>query len=138
MVILDGKTVSQNIYHDIAHRFGQEKMLRGNTSPRLEIIMIGDSFASRKYVEFKKQAGVNLGFEINVNNLDAGVSTQEVVQMISKFNEDEKVNGIMVQLPIPDTLDETLILDTIKPEKDVDGLTSINLGRLFSRKITFL
>lgn len=134
MIILDGKQIAQKIYDDIAKEFSTLKIEHNKSVPRLEIIMVGDSFASRKYVEYKKLAGENLGFEINVNLLDATVTDPVLTELINKFNRDPKVNGIMVQLPIPDTLDETLILDTILPQKDVDGLTSMNLGRLFQQK----
>ena len=130
MKILDGKHTSQKILDDISSKV-ERIALDGKRVPRLDLILIGDNFASVKYVQIKKKKAKELGIECQIHRLEENPTTEEVVNIVKTLNAFDKVDGFMVQLPLPDHIDTNIVLESINPRKDVDGLTSVNLGRLF-------
>ena len=133
MVLIDGKTVAQALKDRIA----SEVRERGYT-PGLAVIIVGDDPASRVYVNNKKKACAYCGFYSEEYALPASASQQELIALIEKLNADERIDGILCQLPLPDGIDEEAVLMTISPEKDVDGFHPMNMGALLVGKDGFL
>ena len=122
--ILDGKACSEQTLEFI------NANLRDNDPPTLVIISVGDDPASKVYVRNKMRAAEKVGIKVNHMPFTEYADTPFIIDIIKQFNEDEDVDGIMVQLPLPSYLDERAIIDAIDPAKDVDGLTYMNMGML--------
>lgn len=125
MKILDGKEVKLKILEDL-----KQKLLNLNEKLGLVVIQIGNDPASDVYVRQKKKMAEDLGYNFNHINLEDNVSEKEMLSIIDKLNNDDMVDGILVQMPIPSTLNVKRIQNAILPYKDVDGLTDINIGKL--------
>lgn len=106
--------------------------------PKLVIIQVGDNSASNVYVGQKEKAGVKAGIEVKHIKLSEEISEEELIQIVSQCNTDNSVDGIIVQLPLPSHIDEDIIINSIDPKKDVDGLTSVNFGNLADGKDCFV
>ena len=134
-MILDGKVVAADLKQRIKDDI-DEAVANGGRRPRLVIISVGEDPASKVYVRNKMKAAEETGIIANhfpMGVLDDGSpSTEYVKGIIAKLNADDEIDGIMVQLPLPDYLDERDIIDAIDPTKDIDGLTTTNIGRLRS------
>ena len=130
MKILDGKRTAQKILDEISSKV-ERIALDEKRVPRLDLILVGDDFASVKYVQIKEQKARELGIECQTHHLEQDSTTEEVVNLVKTLNAFGDVDGFMVQLPLPDHIDTNAVLESIEPRKDVDGLTSVNLGRLF-------
>ena len=126
MTILDGKQTALKISERI-----KEEVLEYNRTPRLDILLVGNDFGSQKYVEMKLKKAQELGIQCNVHSFDENTTQEELIKLIQELNQDSNVNGVMVQLPLPKHINESNILEKISPSKDIDGLTSVNLGKLF-------
>ena len=129
MELIDGKKVSAAIRQDLAQDVS-ELVSEGKT-PGLAVIIVGDNPASRIYVNNKKKACEEVGIESYEYAMPAETTTDELLGVINFLNGDSAVNGILCQLPLPDHIDESAVLDAILPEKDVDGFHPVNCGRLF-------
>ena len=132
MKILDGKSVSQKMFDDISKQIEKLRM-EGKRAPRLDLILVGDDFGSIKYVKMKEKTARELGITCQTHHLDRKISTQEVVNLVRALNTFQYTDAFMVQLPLPEHIDTNLVLESIDPAKDVDGLTAVNLGRLFQK-----
>ncbi|MCZ0704094.1 methylenetetrahydrofolate dehydrogenase (NADP+)/methenyltetrahydrofolate cyclohydrolase [Natronobacillus azotifigens] len=106
--------------------------------PKLTVILVGDDPASKSYVSGKQKASDFVGMTSDLILLPESTSEDELVQMITKLNNDETVNGILVQLPLPDQINEQKIIEAIDPNKDVDGFHPINIGKMLTNQETFL
>ncbi len=126
-MILDGKKTSEWIVKKVA-----EEVSKLSDPITLAIILVGKNPASQVYVRNKGRACNEAGIGVKDYFLDENATQKEVLQLIVECNRDPAINGILVQLPLPSHLDQDLIINTIDPKKDVDGLTIINQGRLFS------
>lgn len=124
-MILDGKKV-----RDIISLKIKDELDKINAKPKLVIIQVGDEERSTIYVRQKKIFGEKLGFEVEHISLDKDIKEEELISRIEVLNSEETVNGIIVQLPLPKNFDVYKIVDSIKPEKDVDGLNSVNIAKL--------
>jgi methylenetetrahydrofolate dehydrogenase (NADP+)/methenyltetrahydrofolate cyclohydrolase len=127
--LLDGKTLASQIQADLATHI-QALTAQGHRPPGLAVIMVGDNPASAAYVRNKERACSRVGMVSYGQHLPATVAQSEVAALIQQLNADPLVDGILVQLPLPDHLDAVALLLAIDPDKDVDGLHPINLGRL--------
>ncbi|MEY2977397.1 MAG: bifunctional methylenetetrahydrofolate dehydrogenase/methenyltetrahydrofolate cyclohydrolase FolD [Prochlorotrichaceae cyanobacterium] len=127
--ILDGKALSLQIQETLKAKVFHLTQ-QGNRSPGLAVIMIGDNPASAVYVRNKERASTTVGIISTVHHLPETVSQLEVSELIEQLNRDDAIDGILLQLPIPDRLDPVSLLYQIHPDKDVDGLHPLNLGRL--------
>ncbi len=127
--LLDGKTLASQIQADLATTI-QALTAQGHRPPGLAVIMVGDNPASAAYVRNKERACSRVGMVSYGQHLPATVAQSEVAALIQQLNADHLVDGILVQLPLPDHLDAVALLLAIDPDKDVDGLHPINLGRL--------
>ena len=130
MQILDGKKVSEEIY---SHLQGKVAALKEkNIYPRLALILIGENPASLSYVKQKRKVSEQIGIQTDFYHFDSsGVTTEKLLQEIQKLNKDQKIHGILVQLPLPKAVDTATVIKSIHPEKDVDGFTARNLGNMF-------
>ena len=132
--LLDGKALANKIYQELSQTIIQLQSYIGRV-PGLAVLMLGDNPASAAYVAGKEMACAKVGIASFSKHLPTGTSHEEVIELIKKLNQDENVDGILVQLPLPDHLDPAAILHYITPEKDVDGLHSLNLGKLMRREL---
>lgn len=130
MILLDGKILSQKILKNLKIQIDESKVLDFRV-PRLDILIVGDDFASQKYVNMKEKRAMEVGIKVVVHKFDSDVSEKEILELIEKLNIDNRIDGLMVQLPLPQNFNLENILESINPRKDVDGLTSSNLGKLF-------
>jgi methylenetetrahydrofolate dehydrogenase (NADP+) / methenyltetrahydrofolate cyclohydrolase len=135
MKILDGKKTSEKILDRISSEVENISM-SGERPPRLDIILVGDDYGSIKYVEMKERRARELGISCQTHHLEKDIGTEEVLNLVKTLNAFNEVDGFLVQLPLPDHIDTNLVLDSIDPKKDVDGLTSVNLGKLFKKDST--
>jgi methylenetetrahydrofolate dehydrogenase (NADP+)/methenyltetrahydrofolate cyclohydrolase len=132
MELLNGKLLSQNILDDISQEVADIKR-KGGKTPRLDMILVGDNFGSIKYVQMKEKAARDIGIESVIHRMDNSVNTLDIVNLIDSLDKDLNVDGYMVQLPLPENINTNLVLDAIDPRKDVDGLSPVNLGKLFQK-----
>lgn len=123
--IIDGKKLAEKVRKDL-----KEEVKTLKNSPKLGVIMVGENPASKLYVSKKKEACNEAGIECKVFDLPEQTSQEKLESLIEKLNDDEEFNGIMVQLPLPENINESKVLEKINPEKDVDGLTSASLGKV--------
>ena len=127
--IIDGKAIALKLREKVAAEVA-EMEAQGLPKPGLATVIVGDSPASQVYVRMKQKACAKAGIESFGFTLPENASQSEVEWLVAELNADERVNGILVQLPLPSGLDEEKVLNTISIEKDVDGFHPINLGRL--------
>lgn len=130
MEILNGKELAKKIRTELKEEVLNLKEKLGKV-PGLAIILVGDNPASRIYVNSKIKGCQEIGIESFEYCLDANITEKELLEVIEKLNNDDKVNGILVQLPLPAHIDEKSVISKIALEKDVDGFKPENLGMLF-------
>ncbi len=128
-MILDGKAVAQRIQQEVADAVVELKEKHGIT-PGLAAVLVGENPASQMYVKMKRNRCAEVGFESFGYELPADISQEELEKVIHDLNEDPRVHGILVQLPLPNHLDDDAALQAISLDKDVDGFHPINIGRL--------
>lgn len=119
-MIIEGEKVSKQI---------EEELRLCNENPRMAAILVGENAASKSFIDLKRKKCESLGFEFVLKKFPENTDTKEVIATIQELNSDPEIHGILPQLPLPG-IEEHEIFNTIRPEKDVDGLTPENLGRL--------
>lgn len=134
---MDGKALSLHIESEIQSKVSQFT-LKGLRAPKLVVLLVGDNPASVTYVRNKEKACLRVGFESEVIRMSADVQTEDVLKVINQLNQDITVDGILVQLPIPKHLDVNRIIESLDPKKDVDGLHSINIAKLYVNQEGFV
>ncbi|NEP47402.1 MAG: bifunctional methylenetetrahydrofolate dehydrogenase/methenyltetrahydrofolate cyclohydrolase FolD [Moorea sp. SIO3C2] len=127
--ILDGKTIAKKIQTELQEQT-QKLTLKHGRPPGLAVLMVGDNPASAAYVRNKEGACAKVGIASFGRHFPSNTSGTELEQTINSLNQDQRVDGILLQLPLPDHLDAVSLLHQIHPDKDVDGLHPVNLGRL--------
>lgn len=125
MNILDGKKVQNAIIEEL-----KEKISSLSTPPKLAAVIVGDNPASIRYVNHKQKACSRVGIQSEVIQLEPNASQEEILSLIQRLGQDPGVDGILLQLPLPDHLDPHPLIDAIDPQKDVDGLHPDNMGKL--------
>ena len=130
MEILDGKYISSEIVQTLKAEI-QKYIQEGKKAPRIDILLVGDDYASQMYVNMKEKKALDLGILVNIHTFDKEIPQEQLIKLIKQLNSNSEVDGIMVQLPMPEHINESEVLESILPSKDVDGLTSTNLGKLF-------
>jgi methylenetetrahydrofolate dehydrogenase (NADP+) / methenyltetrahydrofolate cyclohydrolase len=123
--IIDGKALSAKVLEEIR---GKVKDLK--EKPGLAIVLVGNNPASEIYVGLKEKKSKELGFYVERYNLEENAEEEELLSIVDKLNQDRKIHGFIVQLPLPKHIDEKLVVDEILPKKDVDGMTPVNIGNL--------
>jgi len=129
-IVLDGAAAAREVYGALKERIAA--LVRTNMRPGLAAVLVGDNPASKIYIRNKGRACSEAGVHCEVHALPQQTSPDELVERLGRLNADPDVHGILVQLPLPRHLDETLVARTISAHKDVDGLTWQNLGALMS------
>ena len=129
MIKIDGKAFSQTVLEKIREEHSQLKEKYGKPAG-LAVVIVGNNPASQVYVKNKIRACENVGFYSENIELDENISEKELLQEINKLNKNDRINGILVQLPLPAHINELKIIDSISPEKDVDGFHVANIGKM--------
>ena len=137
MILLDGKKIAKDIKYEIAIEVTQLKATGGKT-PHLAAILVGADGASETYVNAKVKACEKVGFKSTLIRLKDNVSEQELVKEIHKVNNTLDIDGLIVQLPLPNHINEMKITEAILPSKDVDGFHPTNIGRMALNLTTYL
>lgn len=135
--ILDGKAVSQrvkNALKDETEKFVEKYGIK----PGLAVVIVGDDPASRVYVNSKKKACAEIGYYSEEHALPESTTEGELLSLVEKLNGDEKIHGILVQLPLPKHIDEEKIINAINPKKDVDAFHPVNVGKIMIGNFDFL
>jgi len=127
--IIDGVKIAEQVRAEVAVKVA-ERVAAGKSRPGLATVLVGENPASQVYVRSKRKASAEVGIESFGFELPATASQEEVENLVRQLNADPKVNGILVQLPLPSGLDEERVLSAISLEKDVDGFHPMNIGRL--------
>ena len=130
--IIDGKAIAQSIRKQLKQRVS-DRISQGKRAPGLAVILVGNDPASEVYVGSKRRACEEVGFVSNSFDLPATTTELELFRLIDKCNEDPTIDGILVQLPLPEHINEEKIIERIRPDKDVDGFHPYNVGRLAQR-----
>lgn len=130
--IIDGKEIAQQVRSNVAQRVAARKQ-QGLRVPGLAVVLVGQDPASQVYVGSKRKACDEVGFVSKSYDLPDTTTEQELLALVDTLNTDPEVDGILVQLPLPDSLDAEKILERITPYKDVDGFHPYNIGRLAQR-----
>ena len=128
---IDGKQIAADVRADVAKGVAALKQSHGIV-PGLAVVLVGEDPASQVYVRNKGKQTTETGMRSIEHKLAADTSEAELLALVETLNQDREVHGILVQLPLPDHIDEKLVIEAIRPEKDVDGFHPINVGRLSS------
>ncbi|MFO8098588.1 MAG: bifunctional methylenetetrahydrofolate dehydrogenase/methenyltetrahydrofolate cyclohydrolase FolD [Salinibacter sp.] len=134
---IDGRDLAQEVKHEVQSEI-QDWTDAGNRPPFLSAVLVGDNPASKAYVRGKERDCAEVGIETNTHFFEAALSEAALLDTVQDLNQDETVDGILVQLPLPDHIDEQTVIDKIDPEKDVDGFHPENLGRLLRGTASFV
>ena len=137
MILLDGKTLALKRREALASEVAAQLNQAGRP-PGLSVILVGDDPASATYVRSKERAAAKVGIQGSVIRLPGTVPQDELLAILDELAKDQTVDGILVQLPLPNHLDEQTILDAVPAEKDVDGFHAFNTGLLFQQRPRFV
>ena len=127
--IINGKEIAQNLRNSIKQEISQLNK-KFNSFPGLAVVQVGNVAASSVYVKAKTKSAHEVGIKVIDHHLEESTSQDQLLQLITKLNNQENVNGILVQLPLPKHMHEQTILDSIHPDKDADGFHPLNVGKL--------
>ena len=130
--LIDGKAIAATLRKQIAHRV-EERRQQGLRVPGLAVILVGSDPASQVYVSHKRKDCEEVSFLSQAYDLPSTTTQQALTELIDRLNDDPAVDGILLQLPLPEHLDPSLLLERIRPDKDVDGFHPYNVGRLAQR-----
>ena len=129
MIILDGKKTSNDIKEEITNQVKSINSSLGKT-PHLSAILVGNDGASETYINAKVKACEKVGFTSTLVRLPDNVSEEELLSEVDKINNNQDIDGLIVQLPLPSHIDEMKVTEAIDPKKDVDGFHPSNIGRM--------
>jgi len=130
--LIDGKAIAANVRREVAEAVASMKDTAGIV-PGLKVVLVGDDPASKVYVNLKSKASAEVVIDEETITRPADLSQKELIDLIHSLNNDDSVNGILVQLPLPKVIDTDTVVMEIDPEKDVDGITPANFGRLLTQ-----
>ena len=136
LLIISGIEVSSKIKEELIIEI--QNLKKRSIYPCLSTILVGDDPASAIYIRNKHRACSEVGIETNDNKLESSIKEKNLIELIKTLNEDKKVHGILMQLPLPDHINQFNVINTIEPQKDIDGLTYYNAGLLLNRKPSFI
>jgi len=131
--LIDGKTIAAQLKSEMKD-IVREQRAKGMPQPGLAVILVGEDPASSIYVRNKRQACEEVGILSIYHHLPATIEENKLIELIETLNQDQKINGILLQLPLPHHIDAEKVLECIDPRKDVDGFHAYNLGRLAQRR----
>jgi len=130
--LIDGKAIAAQVKSEVKQAVS-ERVGKGKRPPGLAVILVGENPASEVYVRNKRKACEEAGLLSRSYDLPASTSQEELLKLIDELNEDAEIDGILVQLPVPEHIDPETIIERIRPDKDVDGFHPYNIGRLALR-----
>ena len=128
-ILIDGKQIAKDLRESLKDEIDLLKK-KYNKVPGLAVVQIGNMAASSVYVKAKTKSAKEVGINVIDHHLEDSITENELLELITKLNNNESVNGILVQLPLPKHINEQLILDSINPDKDADGFHPLNVGKL--------
>jgi methylenetetrahydrofolate dehydrogenase (NADP+)/methenyltetrahydrofolate cyclohydrolase len=134
--IIDGKAIGADVRAEVAGRV--RRLGERGLTPGLAFVLVGDDQGSKIYVAAKEKASAEVGIHSERLDLPAGISQEDLLGEIHRLNQDSTIHGFLVQLPLPEQLDVQTVHEAMLPEKDVDGLTPISVGRMVRGEATFL
>ena len=134
--IIDGKQVAADIRAELKNEVAE--LAEKGIVPGLGVILVGEDPASKSYVSAKEKACAEIGIFSDDNRLPADTTQDELLELVERMNKDPKINGILVQLPLPKHIDESAVLLAIDPDKDVDGFHPMNVGKMVVGEKAFL
>jgi len=123
-MIIDGKQIAQDIYKDLA-----TKVSEWEWTPKLAAVLVGNNPASLKYIDQKRKNAEKVGIDFELIHVAENISQEDLLQVLNDLNTDADVSGYIVQLPLPQHIDTSLVIESISPEKDVDGFHPVNQGK---------
>lgn len=135
--VIDGKAIAEKIKGEIAEEVAR-MVKEGMRAPHLAAILVGNDGASMTYVGHKEKACERVGLKSTVYRLEHNTSQQQLLSLIREINDDDNIDGLIVQLPLPEGLDEQLVINTISADKDVDGFHPFNTGKMMLGLPSFL
>lgn len=130
--IIDGKAIAQSLRLEVAGKV-KARLEKGLRAPGLAVVLVGSDPASKVYVGSKRRACDEVGFVSRSYDLPVETTHHQLITLIDELNADHEIDGILVQLPLPEHIDETEVIERIRPDKDVDGFHPYNVGRLAQR-----
>lgn len=134
MKIIDGKQISEIIKDELAEKISKQCKKNNNNRPNLAIILVGNNEDSKLYVNLKEKEAKKIGIDTHIYKLNKEIKEQELIELIEFLNNDNIINAILIQLPLPAHIDTNKIIKTIKPEKDADGFHPENLANYLDTK----
>lgn len=134
--IINGKEISAKVRGDIALKV--EELKKRGITPGLAVVIVGEDPASKVYVRNKHRACEEVGIYSEVCELDKNTSQEELLALIDKLNANDKIHGILVQLPLPSHIDDKAVIERIDPTKDVDAFSAVNVGKIMLGEYDFL
>lgn len=137
MTLIDGKKIAQEIKEELAKEVTQRKLL-GLKIPHLAAILVGNDGASETYVGAKVKSCHEVGFESSLFRFDTTISEEELLHEINKLNNNPIIDGFIIQLPLPQHINEQKIIEAVNPAKDVDGFHPVNAGKMLLNLPSFL
>ena len=137
MILIDGKKISQELQSEIAVEV-KELIANGKKQPHLAAILVGDDPASQTYVNSKVKACDNVGFKSTLVRFESSVTEQTLLDKIEELNNNDDIDGYIIQLPLPRHISEQKMIEAIHPNKDVDGFHPVNVGRLVLNLPTYI
>lgn len=135
--LIDGRTIAQDVRDEVNSDI-DDWTQQGHRAPFLSAVLVGDDPASKAYVRGKERDAAEVGIDTDTHHLDADTSQEHLLGLVQDLNDDPSVDGILVQLPLPDHIDDRAIIEAIDPDKDADGFHPQNLGRLMQGNPTFI
>ncbi|KAI9283018.1 tetrahydrofolate dehydrogenase/cyclohydrolase [Umbelopsis sp. AD052] len=131
--VIDGKAISQSLRDQLKADIAKLKEAQPAVHPKLALIQVGTRSDSSSYIRLKQKAAAEAGIEFALFQFPETATINDILSQIQILNEDNSVHGLLVQLPLPEHIDEALVIDAISPKKDVDGLHPVNVGKLVVR-----
>lgn len=135
--LISGNKISQDIKNEVKEEVEELKRIKG-IKPGLGVILVGENPASKVYVSNKQKACEEVGILSDVVKMPENISEEEVLKQIDAYNNRKDIHGILVQLPLPQHIDKTKVLEAISPSKDVDGFHPVNIGKLVAQQDCFV
>ena len=127
--LIDGKVIAQNLRNELKREIDSLKTKTGKV-PGLAVVQVGNVAASSVYVKAKTKSAIEVGIEVIDHHLPEEITEVELLKIVGNLNNQDNINGILVQLPLPDHINEQIVLDSIHPDKDADGFHPLNVGKL--------
>ena len=134
---IDGKAIALGVKENIKN-FIETRKLNGMNIPKVASILVGNDGGSLFYLNNQEKVAVSLGLEFEKIHLNDDIKEDKLIEKIKELNNDNSVNGIILQLPLPKNMDEKKVISSISPEKDIDCLTFVNQGKLYMGDETFM